>query len=249
MKEQTEAQLKRQMIGEHLKALRNVLIISVVAIVVCFLIIFYFFREPLVIFLLKPITSPSIHVVATQVAEALISQLKASLIAGVVVAMPVIMWQIWSFISPALYKEEKKLYITLFFFAVILFVVGVVFSYVFVFPLAINLFFEAREGIVTSMWSIEQYFNFTLSFVLPFGLMFELPVVIAMVAKRGWVTYQQMSKNRKYVLFAIAVIAGILTPPDVVSQIMLGLPMVALYEISVQIARFIKVKKPAEAIE
>lgn len=243
-----ELQAKKQALAEHLRALRKVLIVSVAAIGIVFVAIFYFMRTPLIDFILEPLRTREIEVVATHVSEALMMQFKACLVAAVIVAMPVIMWQIWSFIAPALYPQEKRLFAILFFIALLLFVTGVVFSYLYVFPLAINLFFEAGEGVATTLWSVDKYFNFVLSFVLPFGLMFELPVAVYMMARRGWVDYGKLAKNRKFVILAIAIIAAILTPPDIVSQCMLGLPMVLLYEVGVQVTRFVKpVKKEVEA--
>ena len=234
----SEGQTKGQMLAEHLLALRKVLVISVAAVGVVFLIIFYALRTPLVDFILAPLRARGIEVVATHVSEALMMQFKACLTAAVVAAMPVIMWQIWTFIAPALYPSEKKLFALLFFIALLLFIGGVIFSYVYVFPLAIDLFFEAGIGVATTLWSVDQYFGFVLSFVLPFGFMFELPVGVYMAARRGWVTYEKLAKSRKYVLLAIAVVAAILTPPDVVSQCMLGIPMYILFEIGVQVARY-----------
>lgn len=158
-----------------------------------------------------------ILVVATHVSDALMMQFKACLVAGIVVAMPVIMGKVWSFVTPALYPSEKRLFAVLFFIALVLYIVGVVFSYLYVFPLAIDLFFQAGEGVATTLWSVDQYAGFVLSFVLPFGLMFELPVVAYMMARRGWVDYAKLAKNRKVVILAIAVVAAILTPRDVVS--------------------------------
>ena len=124
--------------------------------------------------------------------------------------------------------------------ALLLFITGVAFCYLYVFPLAIDLFWAASDTVATAMWSVKEYFDFVLSFVLPFGLMFELPVIIYMLARRGMVTYAKLAHFRKYVVLIIAVAAAILTPPDVVSQCMLGLPMYILYEIAAQLARFVK---------
>ncbi len=243
-----EKQTRGQALAEHLRALRTVVIICAGTIAVAFLAIFYLACTPLVNFILEPLRMREIEVVATRVSEALVMQLKACLVAAVIVSMPVVMWQIWSFIGPALYQDEKRLFGALFFAALLLFVGGVCFSYVYVFPMAINLFFEAGADVAKSLWSVDQYFNFVLSFVLPFGLMFEMPVVIYMCTRRGWVNYEMLAKNRKFVLLAIAVVAAVLTPPDIVSQVMLGIPMYLLYEISVQIARFVKPRvKASEA--
>ena len=237
---------KAQSVFEHIRALRRVLLVSVAAVGVCFVLLFYLCCDPLVDFLLLPVRSRGISIISTAVSEALMTQLKVCLIAGVVVAMPVIIQQIWSFIAPALYPHEKKLFAALFFVALILFLLGVAFCYVYVFPLAINLFWAAADSVATAMWSVNEYLDFVLSFVLPFGLMFELPVVIYMLARRGKVNYQKLSRWRKYVVLVIAIAAAILTPPDVGSQCMLGSPMYLLYEIAAQLARFVKPHKQPE---
>ena len=231
---------KRQVLTEHLRALRNVLLISVISLVIAFIAIFYFACQPLVDFILAPLRARSIEVVATHVAEALIMQLKACLIAAVVAAMPVITWQVWSFVAPGLHPRERRLFAFLFFIALLLFALGIAFACAYVFPMMIDLFFEAGTGVARSLWSVDQYLSFTLSFVLPFGLTFEMPILIYMMTRHGWLNYQMLAKNRKYVLLGIVTIAAILTPPDVVSQVMLSIPMYALYEVSVQVARFVK---------
>lgn len=236
----------KQTVFEHIRALRRVLLVSVAAIGVCFVLLFYLCCDPLVNFVLAPVRSRGINIISTAVSEALMTQLKVCLIAGVVLAMPVVIQQIWSFIAPALYPHEKRLFAGLFFVALLLFLTGVAFCYLYVFPLAINLFWAAADTVATAMWSVEEYLDFVLSFVLPFGLMFELPVVIYMLARRGKVNYQKLSRWRKYVVLIIAIVAAILTPPDIISQCMLGLPMYLLYEIAAQLARFVKPHKQEE---
>ncbi len=207
---------------------------------ICFAVIFYLLAPQLVGFILAPVYSRGISVIATKVSESLMMTMKTCLVAAVVAAMPMIIWQIWSFIGPALYPGEKKAFIALFFVFVLMFAAGVAFSYTAVFPLAIDLFYEASEGVAEPMWSVDGYFNFVLSFVLPFGLMFNLPVVIYILARRGKVTGVSLSKNRKYFILAAAVAAAVLTPPDVVSQLLLLAPLLLLYEISVVISRAVK---------
>ena len=238
---------KKQALTEHILALRKVLIVSLAAVAIAFVLLFYLACDPLVDFVLRPVRSRGIDIISMAVSEALMTQLKVCLIAAVIVAMPVIIQQIWNFIAPALYPHEKKLFAGLFFVALLLFIVGVAFCYVYVFPLAIDLFWAASDTVATAMWSVKEYISFVLSFVLPFGLMFELPVVIFMLAKRGKVNYGKLASWRKYVILIIAIAAAILTPPDVVSQCMLALPMYLLYEIATQLARFVKPNKPEEA--
>lgn len=236
---------KREAFLENLRALRRVLVVSVIGVVVLFLVLFYGFCDPLMDLILAPVRNRGINMIATAVSEALLTKFKVCLVAAVVCAMPLIMQQIWSFVSPALYPQEKKMFAALFFIALILFIGGVVFCCFFVFPLAIDLFWASAEGVASTMWSVQEYYNFVLSFVLPFGVMFELPVILYMLAKKDKVTYESLAKYRKYVVLVIAIAAAILTPPDVVSQLMLGIPMYLLYEISVQIVRVMKRRKPA----
>ena len=238
---------KKQALSVHLKAIRRMLIVSVASVAVLFVLFFYLLCGPLVDFVLAPVRARGIEVITTSVSEALMMQFKVCLIAAVIAGMPVIIWQVWVFVAPALYPQEKRLFAALFFVALLLFVGGVVFCYCLVFPMAIDLFWSAADGVASTLWSVKEYFNFVLSFVLPFGLMFELPVVVYMLARRGLVTYQKLAHSRKYVILVIAIIAAILTPPAAVSQCMLAIPMILLYEVAAQLARLVKPKKPAEA--
>lgn len=228
---------KREAFAENVRAMRKVLIVSVIAVVILFLVFFYLFCDPLMDFILEPVRSRGIDMIATAVAEALLIRIKVCLTAAVVCAMPLIMQQIWSFVSPALYPKEKKTFAVFFFAAVLLFLAGVTFCYWYVFPLAVNLFRSSAEGVASTMWSVEAYYDFALSFVLPFGLTFEMPVLLYMFARHGMITYRKLASYRRYVLLLIVVVAAVLTPPDVVSQLMLAVPMVLLYEISIQIVR------------
>ena len=120
---------------------------------------------------------------------------------------------------------------------------GIVFCYRYVYLLALNFFFVAGENLATPMLSIDKYVGFLFSFILPFGVVFELPIAIYMAARLGWVNYKKLTSSRKYVFFGIFALAAILTPPDVISQVMLGVPMYLLYEIGVQVARFTKPRR------
>lgn len=131
----------------------------------------------------------------------------------------------------------------LFFCALVLFLAGIVFCYTCVYNLAITFFVSSAEGFSTPMLSLDKYVGFLFSFILPFGVAFELPVVLYIAARMGWTNYAKLAKARKFVFFGIFVLAAILTPPDIVSQIMLGVPMYLLYELGIQIARITKSKK------
>lgn len=231
---------KGQTLLEHLAALRSVLVISAGAIAVAFFAVFYLAIDLLMSWITQPITERGIQIIYTAMSEALTTKFKVALIAAVVVASPVIIWQVWSFIKPALYPHEKKAFRILFFVALLLFLTGVVFCYCAVYLLAVDFFLVAGENLATPMLSIDKYVGFLFSFVVPFGIAFMLPVFIYLTTRIGWTNYQMLASKRKYIILGIAIIAAILTPPDVVSQVMLGVPMVALYEIGVQITRFVK---------
>lgn len=235
-----EVEDKKQTLLTHLMALRNLLIHCFAAVLIGFVASFYLLCSPIMAFIEAPIQQRGIEIIYTAVNEALTTQLKVSLLAGVVVVSPYIVFELWRFIKPALYDHEIRLFRGLFLVGLLLFLTGIVFCYKYVYDLAINFFLVSGEGVATPMLSIDKYVNFQVSFMLPFGVVFELPVAIFMATRKGMVTYEQLAKNRKYVFFGIFVLAAILTPPDVISQLMLGLPMYVLYEISVQVARFTK---------
>lgn len=228
---------------EHVMALRSTLIRCVIAVAIGFVAALYLVCTPLMEFITEPIRQRGVEIIFTTVSESLTTQLKLSLLAGAVMVSPFIFYQIWAFVKPALYEDEIRAFRPLFFVALLLFITGVLFCYWCVYDLAIDFFLVAGEDLATPMLSIDRYVSFLLGFLLPFGIVFELPVAIYMAAKKGLVTYTKLAASRKYVCFAIFILAAILTPPDVISQIMLGIPMYLLYEISVQIARFVKPNK------
>ncbi len=231
---------EKKPILQHLQELRRVLLISICAVLVCFVLIFYFFSESLMDFITAPITNQGIQVIYTGIAEAFTTQLKVSLLVGGVAAFPIIAWQIWSFIKPALYPKERRAFGYLFILAVFLFILGVVFAYFVVYGLAVSFFLITGEGIAVPMLSISKYTSFLMGFLWPFGLMFQLPVVIYILARVGLVNHAKLSKARRYIILVVFIVAAILTPPDVLSQLLLAAPMLLLYEIGVLIARFVK---------
>ena len=235
-----EVEGKTSTLLSHMLELRTLLVRCVIAVVVGFVVGFYLLCSPAMNFIMEPIESRGISVIYTAVSEALTTQFRVSFIIAVILASPFIVWQIWRFIKPALYDEEIRLIRGLFVLALFLFLLGIVFCYRYVYNLAIDFFLVAGEDLATPMLSIDKYVNFLFAFLLPFGIVFELPVALYIAAHMGWVRYEQLAKFRKYVFFAIFVLAAILTPPDVISQIMLGLPMYVLYEIGVQVVRVTK---------
>lgn len=230
----------------HLMQLRTLLMHCGAALLIGFIVSFYVLCEPLMTFIISPITARGIDIIYTAVSEALTTQIKVSFVAGVVLVSPYLFYQIWAYVKPALYDNEIRLFRILFVVALVLFLSGIFFCYQFVYTLALNFFFVAGENLATPMLSIDKYIGFLFGFILPFGIVFELPVAIYMFTRLGWVDYAMLSSSRKFVFFGIFVFAAILTPPDVVSQCMLGFPMFLLYEVGVQVSRFTKPREPKE---
>ena len=224
----------------HLNAMRKLFVACVVAVLVGFVVAFYLLCEPLMRFITSPIEARGVQIIYTAVSEALVTQFKVSLIAGIIAVSPFLFYQIWAFIKPALYDNEIRVFRMLFTIALFLFLLGIFFCYRYVYGLALNFFLVAGENLATPMLSIDKYVGFLFSFILPFGIVFELPVAIYMATRMGIVNYKQLANGRKYVFLGIFVAAAILTPPDVVSQIMLGVPMYVLYEVGVQVSRLTK---------
>lgn len=235
-----------QTLLSHLMALRKVLVVSAGAVVIAFLLVFYVAVDYLMGLITGPISARGIEIIYTAMSEALLTKIKVALIAGVIVASPVIVWQIWGFIKPALYPGEIRMFRLLFVIVLFLFLLGVCFCYGAVYFLAVDFFLVSGEGLAVPMLSIDNYVSFLFGFIVPFGLAFELPVALYMTTRMGLTNAKMLASKRKFIILAIAVAAAILTPPDIVSQVMLGIPMLLLYEVGILVAR---VTKPRTEIE
>ncbi len=227
---------------EHLAELRTRLIRSLIAIAVFAVIAFtqvnFFFdvfQEPL-----KKVF-PDITLVALTPTESFFTALKISLLVGFVLASPFVFYQVWKFIEPALYENEKKLLIPFVLFTTIFFTAGVLFAFFGVLPLAIKflLTFGYEQLDVSPMLSVSSYISFVVRLLLAFGITFELPVIISLLARLGLVTPDTLIKIRPYFIVGIFILAAVLTPPDVVSQIFLALPLLVFYELSIIAAKIL----------
>ncbi len=236
---QAEGDVKAPLLS-HLLALRKVLLICAVAVVIAFAAVFYLAIDHLMAWIIGPIQARNIEIIYTAMSEALVTKFKVALIAAVIVASPVIIWQIWGFIKPALYPKEKRRFRILFFLALLLFLTGVTFCYFAVYTLALEFFLAAGDNLATPMLAIDKYVSFLFGFIVPFGIAFQLPVFLYLTTRMGWTDYRMLTSKRKYVILGVFVLAAILTPPDVVSQVALGVPLCILYEIGVLVARFTK---------
>jgi len=227
----------KQTIIEHLEALRKSLIISVVAIIIAAFVCFAY-NEQILTFIITPLKNLNEKLIVTGVTEAFFVKLKLAFFAGFCIAFPVVVLSLWGFIKPALYPGERKYVYILFPITLLLFCGGVVFAYFGILPLVLNFFIYIAGTNLDTMFKVDQYVSFVLAFTIPFGLVFELPVIIFFLAKMGIVSSAGLARNRKYALLIIFILAAALTPgPDPISQMMMGIPVYILYEISVLVAR------------
>jgi sec-independent protein translocase protein TatC len=223
----------------HLEELRRRLIICFIAVGVAFAGC-YLFKERLFSILMDPLVrvmEPGQNLVFTGLPEAFFTYLKVSFLAAIMVASPVILYQFWLFVAPGLYDKEKRLLIPIVLLSSVFFVGGALFGYFIVFPYGFKFFLGFATEIIRPLPSMKEYLSFSSKLLIAFGLVFELPLIITFLAKLGIVTVPFLKKNRKYALLLFFVGAAILTPPDVVTQVMMALPLMVLYEISIIGAR------------
>lgn len=234
---------------EHLDELRTRLIRCVLALLLGMCVCFALFQQQLTDIVMGPFMALDQEMIYTQFAEGFLFQLKIALLGGVVMASPVIVWQIMRFILPALYSNEKRVFLLMTFFGILLFVGGVCFGYFLVLEPIMQTLIKLAGTELTPMITANSYMSFVLGFLIPFGLVFEIPMVVYFLTTVGVITPDMLTKNRKYVLLVVLIIAALLTPPDVVSQLCMAAPMMFLYEVGIQISRFVykrKMKKQAK---
>ena len=225
---------KKMSLTDHLAEFRTCLMVSFIAIVVGFVISFYFSEELLKV-LTDLISSEQKHsFVFLSPAEALWTNFKIALIAGIFIALPVILYQLWRFVSPGFYENERKYALPFLTIGIVSFVIGILFCYFVVLRFALEFLFTYKTSNLTPMISIGSYLDFVLKFMLAFGLIFELPLVIVFLTKIGILTTEFLTKNRKYAILVNFIVAAILTPtPDVFNQLLMAVPLIALYELGI----------------
>lgn len=228
---------KEMSVYNHLEELRKSLLISVLAFIFATVLVYIFQMDNLLKLLMLPIEKLGIKPVIIGVTEGFFVRLKVAIFGGIIVSLPIIIWQILRFIFPALYSHEKKVILMLVFSGVLLFIGGIVFSYILILNIALRLMLIDFSGGLSPYVSFEKYLSFVIMLLLPFGLIFETPIAALVLTRVGIITPAIMSKNRKFVIMIIFVLAAILTPPDLISQVFLAVPMFALYEISILISR------------
>lgn len=220
---------------DHLSELRTRLVIAIVAIIVGTLGAYYYVED-----ILQILVAPAGKLYYTKPTEAFFTYMKISLVAGCIVSSPVWFYQIWAFIVPALSKGEKRVTFMVVPTAVVLFVVGVLFSYYLVLPMAIQFFIGFGTDELQPLFSIGQYIDFVIAFILPFGITFELPLILIALGVLGILSSDRLREYRKmFILLAFIIGAAISPTPDMLSQTMIAGPMILLYEISYGVLRYI----------
>ncbi|BAL94383.1 twin-arginine translocase subunit TatC [Rubrivivax gelatinosus] len=239
----------------HLIELRDRLIRALIAVGIAFAVLVFWpgpsgmydlLAAPLVAHLPKGAT-----LIATNVISPILVPLKITLMASLMLALPVVLYQVWAFVAPGLYSHEKKLVLPLVISSTVLFVVGVAFCYFIVIP-GMSKFIQAfAPTTITAAPDIEQYFGFVLTLFLVFGVAFEVPVAVVVLARVGIVSIEQLRKARGYFIVGAFIVAAVVTPPDVISQLALAIPMILLYEAGIVAAQlFIKhTQAPQDAAE
>ncbi|MEW6398952.1 MAG: twin-arginine translocase subunit TatC [Bacillota bacterium] len=223
---------------EHLEELRRVLVVCTVAVGVSTGLVYGFFRRQLYDLVTFPLRQYEAPLIFIGLGEAFMTQIKLALAAGFVLALPVILWQVWGFVVPALRSEERRTVGVTALASLVMFFAGAAFAYFTVFRFAARFLITVAGPEVRPMLSIGHYVSFLISFLIPFGLAFELPVVVYFLARWGMVTSSWLARNRRPVIVIIFIAAAALTPgPDVFSQLLMAGPLLALYEISILVAR------------
>lgn len=232
----------------HLVELRDRLIRSLIVVLLLFGVCFYFSGE-IMKFLSQPLYQalpPGTRPIFTDQAGAFFTLTKVAFLTAVLMSLPWILYQAWAFVAPGLYEHEKRFALPLIVSSVFFLVVGIAFAYLFVLPAAYKFFiaFSAQTGAET-LQDLQKYWDFTLAIFFGFGVTFEVPVVEMLLVKLGMVTPQQLRDARRYVVVGAFVVAAVLTPPDVLSQFMLAIPLCLLYELGIWLAGFVKARSKA----
>lgn len=224
----------------HLLELRTRLLRAVVAVTIVFVPLAFFSNE-----LFTVVAHPLIEklpegtsLIATSVVAPFMTPLKLALVTALFIAMPYVLYQIWAFVAPGLYRHEKRFALPLFASSVVLFYAGVAFAYFIVFPLMFAFLTTTTPEGVRMMTDMSSYLDFTLLLFFAFGIAFEVPVAVVLLAATGLVKVEALRRNRGYVLLGIFVVAAFLTPPDAISQSFMAAPMYVLYELGIVLASY-----------
>jgi sec-independent protein translocase protein TatC len=231
----------------HLVELRDRLLRCAIALIVVFGLLFYWARD-LYAILAQPLLAKlpaGGQLIATEVTAPFFVPIKVTMMAALVIALPYLLYQIWAFVAPGLYVHEKKLVVPLIITSTLLFLCGMAFAYFLVFPVVFTFIIKVAPEGVAVMTDIGKYLDFVLTLFVAFGVTFEVPVAVVILVRMRVVSVGKLREIRPYVIVGAFVIGAIFTPPDVVSQVMLAVPLWVLYELGIFVAQW--VGKPAAA--
>jgi len=230
----------------HLTELRDKLLRAILAVLVMFLCLFPFATE-IYTFVSEPLRTllpEGSTMIATGVASPFLTPFKLTLVAAVFLAIPYVLYQVWSFIAPGMYRHEKRLAIPLLVSSVLLFYAGASFAYFVVFPLIFLFFTSVGPEDITMMTDINSYLDFVLKLFFAFGLAFEIPIAAVLMIWAGITTPEALAKKRPYIIVGCFIFGMLLTPPDIISQALLAIPMWMLFEVGLFFGRFIQRENP-----
>ena len=225
----------------HLTELRDRLLRALLAVLVVFICLFPFANE-IYTFVSEPLRAllpEGATMIATEVASPFLTPFKLTLVAAIFLAIPYVLYQVWSFIAPGMYKHEKRLAMPLLASSILLFYAGAAFAYFVVFPLIFAFFTSTGPADITIMTDINSYLNFVLKLFFAFGVAFEIPIAAVLLISTGITTPDNLAKKRPYIIVGCFVLGMLLTPPDIISQSLLALPMWLLFELGVYFGRII----------
>jgi sec-independent protein translocase protein TatC len=233
----------------HLTELRDKLLRALLAVLIMFICLFPFAND-IYAFVSEPLRAilpPGASMIATEVASPFFTPFKLTLVAAVFLAMPYVLYQVWSFIAPGMYRHEKKLAIPLLASSIVLFYAGTAFAYFVVFPLIFAFFTSVAPDDITIMTDINSYLDFVLKLFFAFGLAFEIPIAAVLLIWTGITTPEALAGKRAYIIVGCFVFGMLLTPPDIISQSLLAIPMWLLFEIGVYFGSLIQRRAPPDA--
>jgi sec-independent protein translocase protein TatC len=228
----------------HLSELRKRITIIALAFIITST-VSYFYVEPLIESIIK--LAPSLEFIYVAPAELLLAYVKISIIAGLTISAPIIFWQIWAFVKPGLIKQEKKYILISLIGGSFFFIAGLIFAYFVVLPFMLQFFANLQTKDIKPMISFGNYVGFITTILLCFGLVFETPILMILLTRFGIIKVKFFTENRKYIILIIFVVAAVVTPPDIISQILLAVPMILLFEIGIILSKLALRKKAKQA--
>lgn len=239
---------KEMSVYEHLGELRKRLIIVLVFFAAA-LVVSFFFVDDVILYLQRTAEAKHLTMNAFRLTDPIKVYFQFAFVISAVLSAPVLLYQIWAFVSPGLYEKERKVTLSYIPASIVLFLAGVSFAYFVLFPFVVRFMSQLADQLgVQQMIGINEYFQFLLQLVLPFGIVFQLPIVVLFFTRLGLITPQLLVRIRKYAYLALLILAAVITPPDVLSQVIVMIPLTILYEGSIWVARigYRKAQRAAE---